>query len=77
MGKKFTTDTGMSLRAHGERLGVDGDDIKVINPVLHIERNRYNPDGYVFTIEDGDEIQSIRIDKDTVKRILKEVIDTF
>ncbi len=72
----------MNVIVYGERLGsgldmekMEGEDFEIVNPVLRVERNKRNPTGFVITIEDREKVHSIRITSESMKIILKGVID--
>ena len=71
----------MNVIVPGERLGpqpsIDEmeEDFEITNPILRVERNNRNPTGFIFTIEDGEDIFHVRITFESMKLILKSVID--
>ena len=71
----------MDVIVPGERLGPQPDfeemeeDFEITNPTLQVERNKRNPAGFIVTIEDGEERFPIRISSESMKLILKGVID--
>jgi len=71
----------MDVVVPGERLGpqpsIDEmeEDFEITNPTLRVERNNRNPIGFIFTIEDGEDTFHVRITSESMKLILKSVID--
>lgn len=76
----------MDISVYGENLGINKkqdkwikerlencEDFGILNPELHIARNKINPSG--FFIEDGEDLHSIRITVDCMKFIMKHIID--
>lgn len=76
---------GMDVQMNGEpiegltaeesyRAEVDADAVEVF---LNVYRNRINPKGYIFTVEDGEETLSVRLTTENVKILIKHIIDTL
>lgn len=77
---------GMDVQMNGEpiegltaeesyRTEIDGED--PAQSFLNVYRNRINPKGYIFTVEEGEETLSVRLTTENVKILMKHIIDTL
>lgn len=73
----------MNISMTGERPGettdIDEEDMlpeyEKNEVFLGIETNKRNPNGFMFRIEDGDEVLSVRLTVDKVKFMIKHIVD--
>jgi len=73
----------VDIEIPGERAGEARDiDEEVILPEsekneihLAVRTNKRNPNGFTFSIEDGDEVLSIRLSVENTKFLLRHIID--
>jgi len=73
----------MNISITGERPGETTDiDEEAILPeyekdevFLEVKTNKRNPNGFMFSIEDGDKVLSVRLTVDKVKFMMKHIID--
>ena len=73
----------MNLSITGDRPGETTDiDEEAILPeyekdevFLGIKTNKKNPNGFMFRIEDGDEVLSVRLTVEKVKFMIKHIVD--
>ena len=76
----------MDIKIPGNRPGESGMDIdeEDILPdsekdesLLSVTRNKINPNGFIFSIEDGEKDLSIRLSVDRTKFLLRHIIDAL
>ncbi len=77
---------GMDVQINGEPVeGRSTEDLDMIEAgmeplvqsFLNVYRNKRNPQGYLFTVEEGEETHSVRITTENMKNLMKHIIDTF
>lgn len=52
-------------------------ELKRDDPLLAVSRNKRNPNGFMFTIEDEDEVLHVRLTVEKTKFLLRHIIDAL